>query len=516
MALNKKQAKILRLVKEVSATYIDDPVGWIAKFIDFTGLRLDGITEQQSEIAVHLVLDKRVCVSAGGGIGKSAIAALICLWFLATHPFSRIPTTAPSSNLLKDVLWAEISFWLRRCKLSSIFELKDKRLEIKEFGKDWYATARTVPKDAQYISDTMAGFHAGFLLFLVDEASGVPDPVYTAIEGAMTQDESYTLLISNPVSVGGYYFDTIHDPHGKGKSYKVLFYDSRQSPLVDAAYEKNIIARYGKDHPMYRAKVCGLPLESSDSVIVTPAQFDEVLANNRAVHEGDIAIGLDVGGETGADSSIFCHKQGLSIVKWEEFPKVDEDFLFEHCLFLAEKLYKDRRVFIVPDCVGIGAGLYSRLRNSGRVNVIEFIGSKKETRIEEWEKRYSGRPVRGRPQKPPIKFLNRRAEGYFHLQKLFPALHLVAKPPERLKKELANLVFTFDGPMALEDKKMWKKRMGFSPDYADSIMLACWPDISSGAATTAIVPPSTQKIMHSLMMKPHPKNKYGKYGKFVI
>lgn len=515
MGLTKSQAKTLKIVTELSKTYAYDPIAWVRDFIDFRGLHCDFLTDQQVEIAEAIISDKRVCVSAGGGVGKSAVAAMLCIWFESTHPYARIPTTAPSSNLLKDVLWAEISFWLRRCKLSPLFELKNGRLEIKGFGKDWYATARTVPKDSQYINDTMAGFHSGNLFFLVDEASGVPDAVYTAIEGAMTQPKSYILLISNPVSVGGYYFDTINDPQGKGAKYKVLFFDSRRSPLVSSEYEENIITRYGKDHPMYRAKVCGLPLETSDSIVVTPAEFDKVVSENKQHFTGDIAIGVDVGGESGGDLTVLCHKESDSIIRWEELPSVDEDYLYEHILMTVERLYRGKKVTVVPDCVGIGAGLYSRLRNSGRLNLIKFVGSEKDSRVALWESRYAGRSAKQRPQKPPTRFLNRRTEAYDNLKRVFHVLHFPVKTPERLKKELANLVFDFSkGPTQLEDKKSFKKRMQFSPDFADALMLACWADVTSDGVKETHVPAATQNILKNLMHRPS-GSKFGKFQKFI-
>src|SRR5262252_8165887 len=50
--------------------------------------------------------EAKVSVRSGHGIGKTTAAALIVLWHLETHDYSKVPCTAPSSHQLRDVLWA--------------------------------------------------------------------------------------------------------------------------------------------------------------------------------------------------------------------------------------------------------------------------------------------------------------------------------------------------------------------------------------------------------------------------
>ena len=52
-------------------------------------------------------------VRSGHGIGKSAVEAWSVIWYLCTRPFPKIPCTAPTEHQLMDVLWAEISKWMR-------------------------------------------------------------------------------------------------------------------------------------------------------------------------------------------------------------------------------------------------------------------------------------------------------------------------------------------------------------------------------------------------------------------
>ena len=69
------------------------------------------------------------------------------------------------------------------------------------------------------------------LLIVVDEASGVPDPVFIPLEGAMTQEDNMVILIGNPTKNTGYFHETQFDPK-LSKSWTHLHWDSRKSTNV--------------------------------------------------------------------------------------------------------------------------------------------------------------------------------------------------------------------------------------------------------------------------------------------
>jgi len=480
-------------VKNLARVYGNDPIAWIRDFITFDGLKLNWLTWQQAEIAEALVEHKNICVSAGGGIGKTALMAILIQWFLVTHPFSKVPTTAPTAKQLHDILWSEVLLWLKRNKLRDMYETRRGKLFIKGFP-EWYAVARTVSKDTHELNDTLAGFHAQHLLILVDEASGVPDPVFTALTGAMTDKNSYIVLISNPVSTGGFYYDTITDPEGKGKNFKVLFYSAKESPLVDPSFEEFIVTRYGKDSPMYKAKVLGLPIGVYDSVVVTPDVFDEVVSANTGFDTGAYILSVDVGG-SGPDATVFCYRCGKSFYKWETFDKTDPTYVSDLILSRWQTNFQGKAFTCVVDAHGIGAGVYSNLAKVNKFPVIGFIGPQKAFHTE--------------------MFQDKRSEGFYRLHKDFKTFHFPVPPPQRLKKELANLKFDYSsGPIRMEDKKAFKKRLGFSPDYADAMMMSCAVDNFAAAIIPRKVTKRTASILSSLKQRSK-KAKYGKFGRFI-
>lgn len=488
------KAKVLNLTRNLAEKYRYDPIGWIKENITFDGLKLDWLTSQQEKIITNLVEHKNICVSSGTGTGKTATMALLIQWFLCTHLMCKIPTTAPSGKLLNDILWAEVGVWLNRNKLKSIYKLNKGKLAIKYFP-EWFAVARTVPKDQRQLNDTLAGFHGQEgILNIIDEASGVPDPVYTALVGAMTDENSYIALISNPVSTGGFYYDTITDPEGKGKDFKTMFFSSKDSPLVDPSYEEFVINRWGKDSAMYKAKILGLPIAEYDSVVVPPEVFDEIVNSQKAMMSGAYTLGVDVGGG-GPDPTVFCFKCGNSIYKWEQYPKTDPTWVSDQIIRTWRSQFQGKIFVCIVDAHGIGAGVYSNLLKANLFSVIGFIGPQKSAH--------------------PTMFENQRVEGYYNLHKCFNELQFPAPPPERLKKELANLKFNYgEGVIKMEPKKTLKSRLGFSPDFADCLMMTMIADVFGAPCAGSLITGEATNILKKLVVKKR-TSKYGKFQKFV-
>lgn len=491
------QKQVLYIVSQLNKAYGNDFEKWARETIDFTGLTYPSLTEQQTEISRALVKDKFVCVSAGGGIGKSALAALLTIWYLSCHHYAIVATTAPTAKQLEDVLWSQISQWLKRYKYQDLFTLLSQKLYIKHF-KEWYAVARTVSKDARQLNDTLAGLHSssGNIFIIVDEASGVPDPVFTALDGALTSKGASVLLISNPVSTSGYYYDTISDPDGKGKHYTVLYFDARNSPLVDKNFEELIAARYGRDSAMFQAKVMGLPIGLDDAFLITPQAYDKLIRDNTMIMDGRVILGVDVGG-SGSDPTIICHRQGNSIIAWNEFTINDTAFLVEEINRIVATKYAGKNVCVVVDALGIGAGVYSYLTRLRKFPVVGHVGSEKAFQENMFD----------------IK----RTEAYYKLKQTILDLHFPVKPPDRLKKELVNIEFDYSGlkiQMKLT-KKQLVARLGFSTDYADALTLTTIVDNFSMLSSINFVSPGARSKLSSLMLQRNKEQRYGKFARFI-
>ena len=126
----------------------------------------------QEETLRALNTNMRVAMKACKGPGKSALLAWIILWFLATRPHPKIAATSISGDNLSDNLWTELAKWMRRSSfLSDTFTWTKTRVFAKDHPETWWASARTWPHsaDAQQQADTLAGLHADYILFVLDE-----------------------------------------------------------------------------------------------------------------------------------------------------------------------------------------------------------------------------------------------------------------------------------------------------------------------------------------------------------
>jgi hypothetical protein len=135
-------------------------------------------------------------VEAGHGVGKTYVAAGLVNWFFDCFPPSITITTAPSDEQVRLLLWKEIKT-LRRGR-----NLPGRVLEVEPFmslGDDHFAIGRTTSDSGGQGTARMQGQHPKFWLYVLDEAEGVPDFVFGAVEGMMTGGTvGIVLMLANP------------------------------------------------------------------------------------------------------------------------------------------------------------------------------------------------------------------------------------------------------------------------------------------------------------------------------
>ena len=92
------------------------------------------------------------------------------------------------------MLWSEISKWQSNSVLlSEILRWTKTYIYMTGYEKRWFAVARSATKP-----ENMQGFHETNMLFVVDEASGVADPIMEAILGTLSGKNNKLLLCGNP------------------------------------------------------------------------------------------------------------------------------------------------------------------------------------------------------------------------------------------------------------------------------------------------------------------------------
>lgn len=451
--------------------YRNDPIAFLE---DLDGVRLD---EWQKDVLIALRDYHFVAIRSGSGVGKTFLLSGVTRWFLFTHHQSKVPTTAPSQHQLYDVLWAEHFKWIDRSDVQrKFFDWTQTKLGVKGHAPAWFAVARTAQvKPGGEIAEGLQGFHdAKNLLFIVDEASGVADPVFAAIEGALTTPNVYVLLAANPTRRSGFFYDVFNNPKMR-KFFKLFHISSEDSPRVTQNYVDMMEARYGRDHPIFQIKVLG-EFPDADENLLVPPDFIETMQNTSKSDCAafPIEIGVDIG-RSGAPA-VSCIRQGFNILEWDERSKrnrvTDTTELIQ---WISDKINDYNPTYVKIDTIGIGAGVYDGLKLVYGSMIQPVIGNAAPFQRDDEDNDLD----------VSRRYLNLRAQGYWELRQIIPKIH-GKKWPDRLLSELGNIrtKTTPSGKIKIESKEEMLQRAMRSPDYADAMYMAFLnPDYCMGEIT---------------------------------
>ena len=193
------------------------------------------------------------------------------LWFLYCHDQVIVLSTAPTFRQVRHVLWREVHRLYHRARYSMGGKLLETRLEISE-GR--FALGLSADSD-----DEFQGFHSPNMLIVVDEAEGVEEPIYEAVEAVMTSDNCRLLLIGNPTTMAGSFRRAFHEDR---HLYHTITISALESPNVQAGHSiiRGLTTRkwveerkkvWGEENPIYQARVLGeFPSQGGDTLIPLP------------------------------------------------------------------------------------------------------------------------------------------------------------------------------------------------------------------------------------------------------
>ena len=342
--------------------------------------RLDGVPLLPAEAEV---VDKHgISVMAGHGLGKEGTVAPLGLHFLNCMRQPKVICTAPAGPTLFSTLWPEFGKWISRSPyLPELVQKQSNRvhkIEDKEENRDLYCIRpRTIQPnsspDAQ--GEVLAGIHSISVLYLITEASGVPEAVIKPIEGGLTDPVALVIQIFNPTRTTGF---AIESQRKFRKNWICLHWDGEEMAKYKQADPQKyfwfndkaqvaLAEKYGKDSNVYRIRVKGLPpLQAEDTLI---GWDDAMAATERQIAplpNDPIVISVDVAGE-GADKTIVGVSEGPRLVEIHEFEKkntTEISWLVKGILARALlHVTNDRQFAIGVDVIGLGRGVYDQLVN---------------------------------------------------------------------------------------------------------------------------------------------------------
>lgn len=441
--------------------YYDHPVEFVE---DIIGASPD---DWQRDVLNSLANEPKLSVRSGQGVGKTALESWCVIWFLTCRPYSRVIATAPTMQQLYDVLWAECAKWLNTSQVKDLLVWTKTKIYMTGDSERWFATAKTATKP-----ENMQGFHEDHMLIVVDEASGVADPIMEAILGTLTGYDNKLLMCGNPNRLEGVFYDSHNNDRDKFTTFRVSSMDSHRTSKDNIEL---LLRKYGQDSDVARVRIFGdFPKGSLDSMI---SMETVELATEHHVPASEVTtsnllhLGVDVA-RYGDDSTVITPRIGARILPFYKYSKRSTMETAGNVLMIARQItdkYRNlKNVIIKVDDTGVGGGVTDRLK--------EVIA---EERLP-----YQVIPVNNGASATDDYYHNLGAQlwGEFRdaLEENFSAV-MQGKTPvielpydDEMIKQLSNRKkkITSKGKIQLESKDDMKARNVGSPDIADSITLA--------------------------------------------
>jgi hypothetical protein len=435
----------------------------------------------------------RVAVKSGHKVGKSHSIAGIALWFYCSFEDARAVLTSTTSRQVDQILWRELSMMRSRggrclaCKLedpeghritkpcphSALIDgdlgmLARTGLKSEDFREIVGFTARE--------AEAVAGISGRNLLYLPDEASGIAQAIFEAMEGNRAGGARLAMF-SNPTRNEGEFYDAFHSKSGL---YKTITISSEESPNVQAGRivvpglaerswieEKKI--EWGEQSPLYAVRVKGEFAEREEGKIFS---IHAITAAEQRWSEtpdaGRLYIGVDPAGESGTgDDSAFAVRRGLKVIMLRRLIGLNEDQHLVQILSLIKTyaLPRETPVVVLDREGSIGSSLAGKLRGfvDTPAPAFEFVGV-----------RASDRAARN-----PAIYDRARDELVANVEAW---MRDGGALPEDSKLEQEMHAFEWrqavNGRLKVTPKDVIKKMIGRSPDGFDAVALSCWEPLS--------------------------------------
>jgi phage terminase large subunit len=472
--------------------YRNDPVRFAQEIL---GLRL---SKKQAQILNAIRDHKRVSVRSGRRVGKSYVFAAAALWFYCTQgPDARVVLMATTDRQVKGIMWRAIEMLWARAKI----KLPGVKGDSHESGCVWGEMFCEIKGYTARDAEAIAGIAGARLMYLIDEASGVKQQIFDAVEGNLAGGNAWLCLISNPTRNDGEFYSSHHEKSSKVLGpefgYHTIAISSLESPNITGecgAEEIPGLARrswvelmkrtWGEDSAQYRVHVLGEFAVNEERKIFSLAMLHEAqrLHGMRNGDEGftpatgRLWIGLDPAGPGGQgdETAIVWRRGWRALGIFRQRGLTPEGHLVHLLGILAKEAIPGEKLapVIVYDAGGdvgrdVGRALVEYLdAHRGAFELVKTMGS--------WP-----------AQRLPQVYVTLRDELAANAERWMRAGGAI---PEDVKLERDLHVLEFDQSMkrdartAAERLTLIKKDgpngvrtlLGRSPDTGDAFQMCCW------------------------------------------
>lgn len=386
---------------------------------------------------------------------NSACISMIIDWAMSTCEDCKIVVTATTDTQLRTKTWPEVGKWRRMSMTRDWFETTATAVSSKdpEHSRDWRANA--VPW-SEHNTEAFAGLHnkGKRIILIFDEASGIADKVWEVAEGALTDEGTEIIWIAfgNPTLNTGRFAECFTRFRHRWVTRQI---DSRTVEGTNRKEQQKWAEDWGEDSDFFRVRVRGEFPRASDLQLI-PSDWVEAARKREAVstlHDG-LVMSIDIA-RGGADNNVIRFRRGMDArsIKPLKIPGSETrdttKFVTKVCTLIDQ--HNPDAVFV--DSTGVGGPVADNIRRlrPGTLVIDVNFGS----------------------ASPDPKFVNMRTYIWWQMREALRAGLAIEDEPD-LPRELCSPEYTTNAKeqVALEKKDDIKKRLGFSPDDADSLAIS--------------------------------------------
>lgn len=436
---------------------------------------------------------QRIALTACKGPGKTTVLAWLAWNFLLTRPHPKIAATSISGDNLSDGLWTEMAKWQSKSELlKQTFTWTKQRIFANDHPETWWMAARTWSKsaDREQQANTLAGLHADYILFILDESGGIPDAVMAAAEAALASGiESHIIQAGNPTHLEGPLYRA-------NTSEQRLWYvinitgdpdDPKRSPRVSEQWAREQIEKYGRESAWVLVNVFGRFPPSSLNSLIGP---DEIMAAKKRYYRADqignaaLVLGVDVA-RFGNAASVIRPRRGIQLFPQTKMRGVNST----QGAGRVSRIWDDTKAdaCFVDNTGGFGAGWIDQLHLLGKSPI--GIGFATEAHNKQ-------------------RYANKRTEMAFDfIQWIKEGGALNETDCDEIGAVACATTYTFSGDrLILEPKEMIEQKVGYSLDDFDAAMLTFAEPVSPVIASTYHGAPGSR---HTAQYDPFAANNLG-------
>lgn len=386
-AINFAKTKPKEFFKEILGTDLDP---WQVELIQAV-LDIERFQKGEPTVVNHEGKNK-ITVRAMHGPGKTFGVAGVMHLFNFIYK-GRIIATAPKEKQLITRLWPAF----RKIKASSLeFYQGLTSVDTTKItwggNPDWVALAETASQP-----ENLAGYHDDYMMFIVEEASGVDEALYPVIEGALSTGKIIVfIMISNPTKNTGTFYDS-HNRDKVSKHYYRLHVSLDKTTRVGKDWVKQMEDKYGKNSPVVQVRCYGNFADDDENQLIALSWIERARADEY-FSDGSIPrlrITIDVA-DGGIDESVITVAKmydsfTVILKKYRyNFPTAESPVL---CAEAAMQIAEDWEYSltngddIVVDSLGVGSGTAGTIIKAGKYNVVVYKGGESSDDATEWRNR---------------------------------------------------------------------------------------------------------------------------------